>query len=69
VAEIDLEIVNNSGQTVGLRVEKDGETHEYLKTLVRREDLRSVTAKTGARKAPAKAPAGEKPPAMPPAEK
>lgn len=61
MAEIDLEIVNNSGQTVGLRVEENGETHEYLKKLVRREDLHSV------RKAPArKAPAGGK---TPPTEK
>ncbi|WP_017599204.1 hypothetical protein [Nocardiopsis lucentensis] len=50
--KIDLDIVNNSGQKVGLRVEEGGETHEYLKKLVRRDDLRSVT-KASPRKAPA----------------
>lgn len=54
MAESNFEVVNNSGQTVGLRLEDGGETHEYLKTLVRREDLKSVT-KVSARKAPAKA--------------
>jgi predicted DNA-binding protein with PD1-like motif len=48
MAEINVEVVNNSGQTVGLRLEEGGEMHEYLKTLVRREDLQSVTA-TGSR--------------------
>ncbi|MBI0294499.1 hypothetical protein JBE04_08385 [Streptomyces sp. PRKS01-29] len=61
MAQIDLEIVNNSGQTVGLRVEENGETHEYLKTLVRREDLQSVR-KAVARKAPAKQDGGGKSP-------
>lgn len=60
MAEIDLEIVNSSGQTVGLRVEENGETHEYLKTLVRREDLQSVR-KVPARKAPTKQDGGKSP--------
>lgn len=55
MAQIDLEIVNNSGQTLGLRVEENGETHEYLQRLVRREDLKSV------RKMPARKPAGKPP--------
>jgi hypothetical protein len=53
MAEISVEVVNNHDQTVGLRVEEGGETHEYLKKLARRGDLRSVT-KVTARKAPAK---------------
>ncbi|MFJ9027569.1 hypothetical protein ACIRQP_03435 [Streptomyces sp. NPDC102274] len=71
MAEISVNIVNNSGQTVGLRVEEGGETHEYLKTLVRREDLKSVT-KVADRKAPAKQTGGTKPsadPKSPPADK
>lgn len=55
MAEISVEVVNNSGQTVGLRVEEGGEAHDYLKTLVRRDDLKSVT-KVPARKAPADKP-------------
>ncbi|MYW50596.1 hypothetical protein GTY64_03755 [Streptomyces sp. SID8376] len=62
MAEISVEVVNNSGQTVGLQVEEGGETHEYLKKLVRRDDLQSVT-KVTARKAPAKQAGGSKPPA------
>lgn len=55
MAQIDVNVVNNSDQTVGLRLEEGGEQHEYLKKLVRREDLKSVTKV--ARKAPAKTPA------------
>lgn len=53
MAEINVEVVNGSGQTVGLRLEENGETHEYLKTLVRRGDLESVD-KAGARRSASK---------------
>lgn len=49
MASIHVNVVNNSGRTVGLQVEEGGERHEYLKTLVRRGDLQSVD-KAAARK-------------------
>ncbi|MDA2805709.1 hypothetical protein [Nocardiopsis suaedae] len=40
---IDVKVVNNSGKTVGLRLEENGERHEYLKVQQRRGDIKSVT--------------------------
>ena len=47
MALVPVEIVNNSGQTVRRMVE-EGEDLDYLKTLVRREDLESVKVLTPA---------------------
>jgi hypothetical protein len=56
MALVAVKIVNNSGQTIGRMVD-EGEELEYLKRLVRREDLQSVDvidAKPAARKPAAK---------------
>lgn len=54
MALVAVEIENNAGQTVSLMLDEDGEQHQYLRTLVRREDLRSVKV---VKPAPARKPA------------
>ncbi|ADE43452.1 gp28 [Streptomyces phage phiSASD1] len=39
---VPVEIVNNSGQTIRLMVEEDGEQLAYLRRQAKREDLESV---------------------------
>lgn len=53
MADVPVEVVNNSGQTVRLTLDADGEYLAYLRKLVRAEELESVKA-LPARKAPAK---------------
>jgi hypothetical protein len=48
MALVPVEVVNNSGQTVRLSLEEDSEQLEYLRKLVRREDLESVKVLTPA---------------------
>lgn len=50
MALVPVEIVNNENQTVRLSLEEDGEQIEYLKTRVRREDLKSVKVLPAPRK-------------------
>ncbi|WP_199830166.1 hypothetical protein [Streptomyces viridochromogenes] len=52
MADVAVEIVNNSKQTVRMTVD-DGEQLDYLKKLVRREDLQSVKVVTPAGRKPA----------------
>lgn len=57
MALVAVEVENNSGQIVALTIEENGEQHEYLRKLVRREDLRSVKV---VKPAPARKPATAK---------
>ncbi|WP_329544697.1 hypothetical protein OG548_08245 [Streptomyces sp. NBC_01356] len=57
MALVAVEIVNKSKQTVRLSLEEDGEELEYLRKLVRREDLVSVEV---LKSAPARKPAASK---------
>ncbi|MCI3271019.1 hypothetical protein [Streptomyces cylindrosporus] len=55
MALVAVKIVNNSDQTVERLVEEDGEELEYLRKLLRREDLKSVeVVKPSTRKPAAK---------------
>lgn len=57
MALVAVEVENNSGQTVALTLEEDGEQHEYLRKLVRREHLRNVKV---VKPAPTRKPAATK---------
>jgi hypothetical protein len=52
MASVAVEIVNASDQTVRMTVD-EGEQLEYLRKLVRREDLKSVKVVTPAGRKPA----------------
>ena len=52
MASVAVEILNNSGQTVRMTVD-EGEQLDYLKSLVRREDLQSVKPLTQTTRKPA----------------
>lgn len=55
MADVAVEIVNNSGKTVRMTID-DGEQLDYYRKLVKREDLESVKVLTpAARKTAAKA--------------
>ncbi|MDX3550978.1 hypothetical protein PV729_04195 [Streptomyces europaeiscabiei] len=58
MAFVPVEIVNNSGQTVGMTLEEDGEMLAYFRKQVRAESLHSVKV---LRPAPARKPAPAKP--------
>jgi hypothetical protein len=53
MALVPVEVVNNSGQTVRLLLEDDGEQLEYFRKQVRSEDLQSVKVITPAGRKPA----------------
>jgi hypothetical protein len=57
VALVPVEITNNSGQTVGMTLEEDGEMLAYFRKQVRAEALHSVRV---LKPAPARKPATAK---------
>lgn len=61
---VKAEVTNKSGQKVGLLLDEDDERVEYLKKLVKRDELEDVKFSAVAEKSPAKKSA-----ATPPVEK
>lgn len=53
MALVPVEIVNNSGATVQMTLEEDGEQLAYFRKLVRAEDLESVRVIKPATRKPA----------------
>lgn len=58
MADVPVEIVNNSGQTVQMTLDEESEYLAYLRKLVRAEELESVKV---LKPAPARKPAPAKP--------
>lgn len=54
MADVAVEVVNNSDQTVRLTLDEEGEALAYLRRQVRAEDLKSVKVLTPTRKTAAK---------------
>jgi hypothetical protein len=50
MADVVVEVVNNTGAVVRLTLDEHGETLAYLRTQVKREDLESVRIVPAARK-------------------
>lgn len=54
MADVAVEVVNNSGATVRLTLDEEGEALAYLRKQVRSEDLQSVKVLPAPRKTAAK---------------
>ena len=54
MADVAVEVVNNSDQTVRLTLDEDGEYLAYLRRLARAEEIQSVKVLPAGRKTAAK---------------